>query len=94
MWLCTACAVAFGWAIAFKEFSWIVFPFVVQCVAGNVRRQIIAISLGVASILIIPAFLANPAAFVGSLSGGITSHPTVWLGAAKRITFTPWGLPW
>ncbi|MGB8625931.1 MAG: hypothetical protein WCD03_07180 [Candidatus Cybelea sp.] len=78
MWLCTGCAVAFGWATAFKEFSWVLFPFVIQCAAANARRSIVAISLGVAAILIIPAFLANPAAFVGSLLGGITSHPTVW----------------
>jgi hypothetical protein len=77
-WFCTGCAVAFGWAMAFKEFSWVLFPFVIQCVAINVRRSMIVISLVVASIFIIPAFLANPTAFVGSLLGGLTSHRTVW----------------
>ncbi len=90
MWLYGGCAVAFGWAIAFKEFSWVLFPFVVRRVATDARRPIIAISLGIAAILLVPALLANPAAFVGSLFGGITSHLTVWgfnVWAARALPF-------
>jgi hypothetical protein len=78
MWLYIGCAVAFGWAIAFKEFSWVLFPFVVRRIATDARRSVVTISLGIAAILIGPALIANPAAFVGSLFGGITSHLTVW----------------
>jgi hypothetical protein len=90
MWLYTSCAVAFGWTIAFKEFSWVLFPFVVRRVAADARKPVVAISLGVAAILIVPALLANPAAFVSSLFGAITSHLTLWgfnVWAARALPF-------
>jgi hypothetical protein len=71
-------AIAFGWAIAFKEFSWVVFPFMSRCIAIDARRLFFTITLGAAAMMIAPALLADPLAFVRSILVGGQSHAQVW----------------
>jgi hypothetical protein len=85
-------AIAFGWGIAFKAFSWVLFPFISRCVAADARRLVFLIALGIAALMIAPAPLADPSAFLRSVRGGAESHTEVWgfnVWAALPNSFSP-----
>ena len=73
-------AVLFGWAIAFKQFSLLVFPLVVRhlAVSGANWRRYALIALGVAAAFVLPFFLRDPGAFVGSQVAALTFHDEIW----------------
>jgi hypothetical protein len=73
-------AVAFGWAVAFKQFAWLLWPLVVRHlqVAGAPWRRYLAISGGVAALMIVPFFLWSPRAFLSAQISALTFHDEVW----------------
>lgn len=71
-------AAVFGWAIAFKMLSWLVFPFVVAWIAPERRKRYVAIALATAAIFCLPFLIAGPVPFVRSIAGGLGAHANVW----------------
>ena len=81
---------AMGWAVAFKQFAWLVWPVVVRHLAagGGAWRRYLAISGGVAAAIIVPFFLWSPRAFLSSQLAALTFHDEVW-GANLLTTLAP-----
>lgn len=75
-----ASAVLFGWAIAFKQFSLLVLPPVAKhlSTAGAQWRRYVLVALGVAAAFVLPFFLRDPGAFVGTQIQAITFHDEIW----------------
>lgn len=73
-------AALFGWAIAFKQFSVLVFPPVLRWVAvsGGAWRRYAAVALGVAAAFVLPFLAADPGAFLGSQWAALTFHQEIW----------------
>jgi hypothetical protein len=83
-------AFALGWAVAFKQFAWLLWPLVVRHLAttGAPWRRYLAISGGVAAAMIVPFFLWSPRAFVSQQLAALTFHDEVW-GANLLNTIAP-----
>ncbi len=73
-------AVFFGWAIAFKQFSLLVLPPVVRhlAVSGANWRKYTLVALGVAAAFVLPFFVRDPGAFLGSQLAALTFHDEIW----------------
>jgi len=73
-------AALFGWAMAFKQFSVLVFPPVLRWVAvsGGPWRRYAAVALGVAAAFVLPFLVADPGAFLGSQWAALTFHDEIW----------------
>jgi hypothetical protein len=83
-------AVAFGWALAFKQFALLVWPVALRhlAVAGGDWRRYLAISGGVAAAFVLPFLLWSPGAFLGQQWQALTFHEEVW-GANLPNTLRP-----
>ena len=83
-------ALAFGWAVAFKQFAWLLWPLVVRhlAVVGAPWRRYLAISGGVAAAMIVPFLLWSPRAFLSQQLAALTFHDEVW-GANLLNTLAP-----
>jgi hypothetical protein len=76
-----ASAVAFGWALAFKEYSLPVVIFVALFLwreNGQRARSWVYAVVGTVAVLILPFFVWNPAAFVQDIIKGPLYHTNFW----------------
>ncbi|HEX9437476.1 MAG TPA: hypothetical protein VGA16_10020, partial [Candidatus Limnocylindria bacterium] len=73
-------AVAFGWALAFKQFAVLVWPFALRhlAVAGAPWRRYLLVSGGVAAAMTLPFVLWSPGAFLSQQWQALTFHDQVW----------------
>ena len=73
-------AALFGWAMAFKQFSLLVFPPVLRWVAvsGGSWRRYAGVALGVAAVFVLPFFVMDPLAFVNAQLATLTFHDEIW----------------
>jgi hypothetical protein len=73
-------AVAFGWAVAFKQFAIVILPLVLRhlAVAGRDWRRYGAISLLTVAVFVVPFLLWDPGAFLSSQLATLTFHTEVW----------------
>ena len=73
-------AVAFGWALAFKQFAVLLWPFALRHLAtvGAPWRRYLQVSGGLAAVLILPFFLWSPRAFLSQQLAVFTFHDEVW----------------
>ncbi len=71
-----ASALVFGWALLFKAFAWLIFPFVVNYLRrrGSAWRPYCALSVGVAALVSLPFFVTAPRGFVRNLAAGLSFH--------------------
>jgi hypothetical protein len=83
-------ALSMGWAVAFKQFAWLLWPLVVRHLAAVDApwRRYLAISGGVAAAMIVPFLLWSPRAFVSQQLAALTFHDEVW-GANLLNTLAP-----
>lgn len=84
-------AVALGWALAFKQFALLAWPFVLRHLASvNAPwRRYLAISGGVAAAMTVPFLLWSPGAFLSQQLAALTFHDQVW-GANLLNTLAQW----
>ncbi len=73
-------AVALGWALAFKQFAVLVLPLALRhlAVAGADWRRYAVIALGTTTVMTLPFFLMDPAAFATQQLAALTFHDEVW----------------
>ncbi len=73
-------ALALGWAVAFKQLAWLVWPVVLRhlAVAGAPWRRYLAVSGGLAAAMTLPFFLWSPGAFLSQQWRTLTFHDQVW----------------
>jgi uncharacterized membrane protein len=73
-------AVAFGWAVAFKQFAIVILPLVLRhlAVAGRDWRRFGAISLATIAVLVGPFLVWDPGAFLSQQLATLTFHTEVW----------------
>lgn len=71
-----AAAVAFSWALLFKAFAWLVYPFVVTYLRGNGDswRRYAATSLGMTVLVCLPFVVTAPRGFVRNVVAGLSFH--------------------
>jgi hypothetical protein len=90
-------AVAFGWAVAFKQFAIVILPLVLRhlSVAGRDWRRYGVISLGTIAVFVVPFLVWDPGAFLSQQLATVTFHTDVW-GAnlpallQQYTDVTPW----
>jgi len=76
-WLFVLSAVAFGWAVAFKQFAVFVLVPTVRYLAVNVDarwRRYLAIAGGTIAVFGLPFFVQDPGAFLGQQLAALTFH--------------------
>jgi uncharacterized membrane protein len=73
-------AFAFGWALAFKQFAILLWPFVLRHLASSSAewRRYAVISAGVAAAFVVPFLVWSPGAFIDKQVQALTFHDTVW----------------
>jgi hypothetical protein len=83
-----ASAVAFSWALLFKQFAWVIYPFILLHLirSGRDWRRHALVTLVPFGVLMLFFALQDPAGFVGNVVAG-TTHPDVfginlWAGFA------------
>lgn len=87
-------AVLFGWAIAFKQFSLLVLPLVIRslAVSGANWRRYAKVSFAAAAAFVLPFFIRDPGAFLGSQLAALTFHDEIW-GTNILMTLRQFGDP-
>jgi len=74
-WLFILSAVAFGWAVAFKQFAVFVLVPTVRYLARSARwRPYLAIAGGTIAVFGLPFFVQDPGAFIGQQVAALTFH--------------------
>lgn len=75
-----ASALAFGWALAFKQFALLVLPAVLRHLAAARApwRGYAAVALGLAALMTLPFLVMDPGAFLGQQVAALTFHEEVW----------------
>ena len=73
-------AVAFGWAVAFKQFAIVILPLVLRhlAVAGRDWRRYGLISGGTVAVLVVPFLVWDAGAFLSQQLAVLTFHQDVW----------------
>jgi len=73
-------AIAFGWAVAFKQFAIVILPLVLRhlAVAGRDWRRFGIISLATIAVLVVPFLVWAPGAFLSQQLATLTFHTEVW----------------
>jgi len=73
-------AIAFGWAVAFKQFAVVILPLVLRhlAVTGRDWRRYGLISLAAIAAFIVPFLLWAPGAFLSQQAATLTFHTNVW----------------
>lgn len=90
-------AIAFGWAVAFKQFAIVILPLVVRhlAVAGRDWRRYGLVSLATIAVFVLPFLAWDPGAFLSQQLATLTFHTEIW-GANipallnERFDVTPW----
>lgn len=90
-----ASALFFGWALAFKEFSWIIFPFIIAHIRhrGGDWKAYLATALIPAVTISLPFFVSAPTGFIHNTVAGLTFHNnvfgiTIW-SALQSLGWSP-----
>jgi len=92
-------AIAFGWAVAFKQFAIVILPLVLRhlAVAGRDWRRYGAISLATIAVFVLPFLFLSPDAFISQQMATLTFHTEVWganvLNLAQQYTDVTGWLP-
>jgi hypothetical protein len=76
-----ASAIAFAWALLFKQFAWFLYPFVAAYLWRRDSEWLhyVGVSLAVVVLAVVPFLLMAPLDFVHDvLVGGATYHKNVW----------------
>lgn len=74
-WLFVVSAVAFGWALAFKQLAvFVLVPVVRYLAAGPRWRPYLALALGTLAAFVLPFLLRDPGAFLGQQVAALTFH--------------------
>jgi len=75
-----ASAIAFGWAVAFKQFAVVILPLVLRhlAVAGRDWRRYGLISAATVAVFVVPFLLWDPRAFLEAQVAILTFHTEVW----------------
>jgi hypothetical protein len=63
----------FGWALAFKLFAWVTFPFVARAIDRH-RRLYLGVTLGILALFCAPFLVWDPVAFVSQVFAAFTVH--------------------
>jgi hypothetical protein len=73
-------AIAFGWAVAFKQFAIVILPLVLRhlAVAGRDWRRYALISLVTIAVFVLPFLFWAPGAFISQQLATLTFHTEVW----------------
>ena len=73
-------AVAFGWAVAFKQFAVVILPLVLRhlAVVGRAWRGYALISLTTIAVLVVPFLVWAPGPFISQQVATLTFHTEVW----------------
>ena len=73
-------AIAFGWAVAFKQFAIVILPLVLRhlAVAGRDWRRFGIISLATIAVFVVPFLVWAPGAFLSQQLATLTFHTEVW----------------
>ena len=73
-------AIAFGWAVAFKQFAVVILPLVLRhlAVADRDWRRYGAIALATIGVFVVPFLVWDPRAFVSQQLATLTFHTEVW----------------
>ena len=73
-------AIAFGWAVAFKQFAVVILPLVLRhlAVAGRDWRRYGTISVATIALLVGPFLVWDPRAFLSQQLATVTFHTEVW----------------
>jgi hypothetical protein len=73
-------AIAFGWAVAFKQFAVVILPLVLRhlAVAGRDWRRFGVISLATIAAFVVPFLVWAPGAFLSQQLATVTFHTDVW----------------
>jgi hypothetical protein len=73
-------AIAFGWAVAFKQFAIVILPLVLRhlAVAGRDWRRFGIISVATIAVLVVPFLVWAPGAFLSQQLATLTFHTEVW----------------
>ena len=73
-------AIAFGWAVAFKQFAIVILPLVLRhlAVAGRDWRRFGIISLATIAVFVVPFLVWAPGAFLSQQLATVTFHTEVW----------------
>jgi hypothetical protein len=73
-------AIAFGWAVAFKQFAIVILPLVVRhlAVAGRDWRRYGVISLATIAVFVVPFLVWDAGAFLSQQLATLTFHTEVW----------------
>lgn len=89
-----ASAVAFGWALAFKQFALLALPPVLRHLAVSDAgwRRYGIVSVGTAAALTLPFLVLDPGAFVSQQVAALTFHQEVW-GANLPAALARFGDP-
>lgn len=71
-----ASAIVFAWALVFKEFAWLIYPFIVASIRGTRAgwKSYAVVSSGLAVCTVLPFFLAAPAGFIHNIVSGLSYH--------------------
>jgi hypothetical protein len=79
-WTLIASAIAFGWAMAFKQFAFLVLPPVLRhlAVADFSWRRYALIALGTGALITLPFLVLDPGAFVSQQLALFTFHQETW----------------
>ena len=76
-----ASAVAFGWAVAFKEYALPIAAFAgwfLWRADAQRARGWIATAAATVALFVVPFFAWNPVAFVANVGGALVVHPDIW----------------
>jgi hypothetical protein len=75
-----ASAIAFAWALAFKEFAWLLYPFILTHLyrRGDTWLRYAAVSFIPAAILTLYFFALSPGDFLHNVAGEITVHKDIF----------------
>jgi hypothetical protein len=87
-----ASAVAFGWAVAFKEYALPVAAFAAWFVwraEAPRARSWIATAAGTVALFVVPFLAWNPAAFVANVGGALLVHADIWGRNVWHDVLTP-----
>lgn len=75
-----ASAVAFAWALLFKQFAWLLYPFIAMALRrrGAAWREHVVVSVGLTVLIVLPFALTAPIPFLRNVVGQVSAHPNVW----------------
>jgi hypothetical protein len=79
-WFFYGSAIIFGWALGYKQFAALIYPFVLLYLRrrGGAWRGHGAIAIGLPVVATLPFLLVSPTALLSATTAGLTWHTNVW----------------